>query len=269
MTAPDAPTLYLIPACPFCQRVEVLLELKGIRDAVRIEAVDITRPRDPALLAKTRGTTALPVLELHDGRILKESLVILQYLDDRFPERRVAQTDPYRRAVENMMMVLEREFVAAGYTFAMNQDASLRQDLRDRMLAIYADLDAFLVQHGPDRTFLFEDFGWVEAVFTPMFMRFWMLDYYEGFELPDEPRFARVRRWREACLAHPAAQQVSFEQIVKVYYDYVQSAGNGALPAGRRVSSFVFEPHWSTRPWPPRDKYRDRATDAELGLVRA
>jgi glutathione S-transferase len=98
-------------------------------------------------------------------------------------------------------------------------------------------------------------------------MRFWFLDYYEGFELPDEPGFDRVRRWRDACLAHPAAQQVSREEIVKLYYDYALGYGNGAVPEGRALSSFVFEPHWRDRPWPPRDKYSEWPEDAELGLT--
>jgi glutathione S-transferase len=43
--------------------------------------------------------------------------------------------------------------------------------------------------------------------------------------------------------------------------------GNGALFPGRALSSFVFDPDWSTRPWPPNDKYAHTATDQELGLV--
>ena len=96
-------------------------------------------------------------------------------------------------------------------------------------------------------------------------MRFWFLEYYEGFYVPGE--LARLRRWRDACVSHPAAQQVSREEVVKLYYDYSLGAGNGALPAGRSVSSFAFEPDWRKRPWPPRDKWGPAATDAELGLV--
>ena len=55
-------TVYHIPVCPFCQRLEILLALKGRQDAVRFVVVDITQPRPEWLLAKTRGTTALPVL---------------------------------------------------------------------------------------------------------------------------------------------------------------------------------------------------------------
>ena len=77
----------------------------------------------------------------------------------------------------------------------------------------------------------------------------------------------RLARWREACLSHPAAQQASREEIVKLYYDYAKGAGNGALLPGRSRSSFAFAPHWRDRPWPPADKYGHDATDAELGLA--
>lgn len=259
------PVIYHIPVCPFCQRLEVLLALKGMRDAVEFQVVDITVPRPEWLLKKTRGTTAMPILETEEGLVLRESLVLMQYLEDRFPERPVAQRDPTRRAIENLFTSFESELVGAGYRFVMNQDRDKRDGLLDKLLAQYAKLDAFLRDHAPDRTFLFEEFGWTEAVYTPMFMRFWFLDYYEGFELPDS--LARVRMYRDACLAHPAAQQVCREEIVKLYYDYAKGAGNGAVLPGRTRSSFAFEPHWSKRPWPPQDKYGHSATDTELGLI--
>ena len=81
-----APIIYHIPVCPFSQRVEILLELKGRRDAVRFSVVDITRPRDAALLELSRGSTALPIMQTERG-VLKESLVILRYLDELFPIR--------------------------------------------------------------------------------------------------------------------------------------------------------------------------------------
>lgn len=258
-------TVYHIPVCPFCQRLEILLELKGAYDRVEFEVVDITVPRDPDLLAKTDGSTSLPVLETADGKILKESLALIDYLDLAFGPS-VRRDTPYERAVEQMLILKEGPFVAQGYTFVMNQDAARRAELRDGMLARYAELDAFLRKHNPEGTFLFDEFGLAEVVYTPFFQRFWFLDYYEGFDLPETEQFARVRRWRDACVAHPAAQQTSYEEIVKVYYDYARGAGNGALPAGRARSSFVFEPHWKERPWPPRDKWEVHATDEQLGL---
>ena len=259
------PIVHHIPVCPFSQRLEILLALKGLSDTVAFRVVDITKPRDPALLAKTRGTTALPVMETGEGHVIKESLVILRYLEDRFPAPTVAQADPYRRAVESMMIAMEGDFTAAGYRMVMNRDAAKRGDFKATMDAQYAKLDDFLCWQAPGGDYLFDRFGLAEAVFTPMFMRFWFLDYYEDYEVPEG--LSRVRRWREACLAHPAAQQVTREEIVKLYYDYALGLGNGALAPGRTVSSFAFEPHWSRRPWPPRDKWAPPVTDAELGLA--
>ncbi|WP_380052949.1 glutathione S-transferase family protein [Falsihalocynthiibacter sp. SS001] len=259
--------VYHIPVCPFSQRLEIMLALRGKQDAVEFRVVDITKPRDPELLAKTRGTTALPVLETSDGRILKESLVILRYLDEAVDGPMLRRSDPVEHAIESMLIAREGPFTMAGYLFVMNQDRARREERLDKLLALYRDINDFLVDQNPQGPYLFEDFGLAEAVFTPMFKRFWFLDYYEDFELPSGNDYDRVRAWREACMAHPATTQVTEEEIVKLYYDYALGAGNGALPEGRSVSSFVFEPHWQSRPMPPKDKYAGTATDSELGLI--
>jgi glutathione S-transferase len=259
--------VYHIPVCPFSQRLEILLALRGQEGAVEFRVVDITRPRDPELLAKTRGTTALPVLETPDGTILKESLVILRYLDEALDGRMLRRSNPAEHAIESMLVAKEGAFTMAGYLFVMNQDRDRREEFNERLLALYRDLNDALAFHNPDGPWLFEDFGLAETVFTPMFKRFWFLDYYEGFHLPDGEGYARVRAWRDACMAHPATGQVSEEEIIKLYYDYALGAGNGALVDGRTVSSFAFAPRWQDRPWPPRTKYEGTASDKALGLV--
>ena len=60
---PSKLIVHHIPVCPFSQRLEILLTLKGLQKAIEFRVVDITRPRDPELLRLCRGSTALPVLE--------------------------------------------------------------------------------------------------------------------------------------------------------------------------------------------------------------
>jgi glutathione S-transferase len=259
------PVVYHIPVCPFSQRLEILLALKGQRDVVDFYVVDITEPRPDWLDAKTGGAAPLPVLETEAGCILRESLVLLGYLEQRLPDPAVARPDPCAHAVESMLVSHEGGFGTAGYAFLMNRERAAREDHRERLEAECAALEAFLRRYATAETFLFDRFGWAETVFTPLFMRFWFLGYYEGWDIP--ARFGRLRAWRDACIAHPAAHQVAREQIVKLYYDYALGCGNGALPDGRRRSSFAFEPHWHERPWPPRDKWGAPATDVDLGLL--
>ncbi len=70
------PFVHHIPLCPFSQRIEILLALKGRPEAARFAVVDVTRPRDARLLELGRGSTVPPILETGRG-VLRESLVIL------------------------------------------------------------------------------------------------------------------------------------------------------------------------------------------------
>jgi glutathione S-transferase len=267
MSGGERPTLYHIPGCPFSERVEILLELKGLGHIMDDVEIDISKPRPDWLLKKTRGTTALPALTLENGETLKESMVIMRYFEDRFPERPVAQKDPFRHAVEGMLCATDGAYSGSGYRMILNRDQDKRQECKEAVDAQYARLDDFLSYYAPDQDFLFEEFGWAEVAFTPMFKRLWFLEYYEDYQLPGQ--YKRALRWREACINHPAAQRRTFEELIKLYYDYSQGGGNGRIPDGRQVSSFTLEPHWSARPMPPRDKWGHAATDEELGLTAA
>ena len=155
--------VYHIPVCPFSQRLEIMLALRGLQDVVEFRVVDITVPRDPALLEKTRGTTALPVLETPNGQIIKESLVILNYLDEILPGTPLRRKDPAEHAIESMMVAKEGPFTMAGYLFVMNQDLKNREQHVEKMLGLYRDLDDFLSHHNPNGTYLFDEFGLAEV----------------------------------------------------------------------------------------------------------
>jgi glutathione S-transferase len=259
-------TIYHIPGCPYSERVEILLQLKGLRGLVEDREMDISKQRPEWFLQKTLGTTAMPVLDTPQGT-LKESVIILRYLDETYPEKRIAQSDPYRHAVESRLAATDGAFIVPGYNMVKNRDPAARDTLRAAVDAQFERLNTFLLHYSADGTFLFDDFGWAETAFTPLFKRLCMLDYYENYEVPKA--LTRVRIWREACLAHPAAQERKVEEVLKLYYDYSQGFGGGSIPTGRTASSFTLDPHWSTRPMPPRDKWGKPATDAELGLLRA
>lgn len=256
-------SLYHFPGCPYSERVEILLALKGLGSLICDVEIDISSPRPAWLLQKTRGSTALPALEVAEGT-LKESLVILRYLDQTFPDRQIVQSDPYRQAIEGILVATDSAFTIARYQLLRNRDPAKGDELRRGVDAQFARLDAFLRDYGSSGDYLFDNFGWAEVVFTPLMKRLRFLEYYENYEIPAE--LARVRRWQEACLEHPAAQGRTHEEIIKLYYDYSTGVGGGAIPPGRQRSSFTMDPHWSRRPMPPRDKWGPPATDAELGL---
>ncbi len=131
-----------------------------------------------------------------------------------------------------MLNAMEGGFGAQAYRYVRNRDTGQRDAFRKGLLEQYARLNYFLMGHSPSGPFLFEYFGLAETVFAPFFIRFWFLKYYEDFDLPREAGYVRICEWRDACLAHPAVQQVTGEEVVKLYY--AQGVGNGALSRGAR-----------------------------------
>jgi glutathione S-transferase len=265
----DRSRIYHIPICPFSQRVEILLALKQCEEAVDFEPVDITIPRPRWLLELTGGRSAMPVLVLPSGEVIAESLNILAYLDAALGDTHVAASEPALADLENGLVALAGSFADAGYAMILNRDRSRRDALVQVLLDQYAKLDDLLNAGNPGGHFAGPCFGYAETVFTPLFQRFAFLEYYECFALPGNSSYSRVARWQSACVNYPLAQQVTREQIIKLYYDYAQGAPDGALPSGRYRSSLSFLPHWTERPWPPHEKYGRAATDAMLGLVYA
>jgi len=264
------PTLYVFPTCPYAQRVSVIAKLKG-SDLLNIVDIDPSKPRSAEFLKKSGGSTAVPLLETSDGRILRESLVLMTYLDEALPGPTIRRADPYEHAIERIFLTRADALFSASYVFLNNQKAEARQALLDKILSILEDLNKLLLEHNPlGTTFLFDKFGLVEAAFAPGFQRLWYLEYFENFSIPnDTAKYGRVSAWIKACRAHPAANQVNEEQIVKTSYDLAMGSIGSTVPPGRTRSVAGWETDWRQRPYPPKDhKYTDkRATDKELGLV--
>src|SRR5207253_9474262 len=74
-------TLYDADRCPFCARVRIVLAEKGLA----YETVVIDLDNRPDWLYEKNPVGTVPVLE-EDGFVLPESAVIMEYLDERYPE---------------------------------------------------------------------------------------------------------------------------------------------------------------------------------------
>ena len=76
-------TLYDAARCPYCARVRIALAEK----AIEYEAVEIDLRDRPDWIYELNASGKVPVLD--DGFLLPESAVIMEYLDDRYPEQRL------------------------------------------------------------------------------------------------------------------------------------------------------------------------------------
>jgi len=84
--------LYDAARCPFCARVRIALAEKGFD----YETVEIDLGNRPDWIYELNPTGKVPVLD--DGFVLPESAVIMEYLDDRYPDHPLLPGDPKSRA---------------------------------------------------------------------------------------------------------------------------------------------------------------------------
>ncbi len=93
-------TLYDAARCPYCARVRILLSEKGIPyDPVEIDLDD-----RPAWIYEKNPKGRVPVLEEDGGFVLPESRVIMEYLEERFPEPSFLPADPAERAIVRLWL---------------------------------------------------------------------------------------------------------------------------------------------------------------------
>ncbi len=90
-------TLYDAARCPFCARVRIVLAEKG----VPYEPIEIDLSNRPSWLYEKNPAGKVPVLE-EDTLVLPESVVIMEYLEERYPEPALLPSDPAQRALERL-----------------------------------------------------------------------------------------------------------------------------------------------------------------------
>lgn len=248
-TANDKPLIYSMAVCPYAQRTKILLEIKGVDyDAVEI---DISKPRSPAFL-EINPTGKVPTL-VHNGKVLNESSIINEYLDEVFPEIPLLPTDPYQKAISRLLIdYCNTRFSPNHYRLLMEQNSARREKIEQAVHQDWLWLDAFLRRTNPDGQYVGESFGMADLTYAPFFARFVLNEYFWDFQLAGGGVLDRVCRWRDVLREHPTVMATNLcdEHYIKLYADYALGYSNGALPPGRERSSFDLSVPLEARPMP-------------------
>jgi len=151
-------TLYDADRCPYCARVRIVLAEKGIP----FETVVVDLEDRPAWIYEKNPLGKVPVLE--EGEfVLPESAVIMEYLEERYPEPPLSPTDPAERA-ECRLLVERFDQLSRPYYALRRGD----EDARPRLDAELAALDSLLA----GRPFLTgREFGLADAAYLPWILR--------------------------------------------------------------------------------------------------
>jgi glutathione S-transferase len=149
--------LYDAGRCPYCARVRIVLAEKGLA----YETVEIDLAERPAWLYEKNPLGKVPVLEEDGGLVLPESEVIMEYLEERFPEPALWPVDAAERALGRLWLQRFDTRLGDDYYARRRGDPSALE-------ARLAELDAALEA----RAFLSgRAFGLADAGYLPWILR--------------------------------------------------------------------------------------------------
>ncbi|MDX8501570.1 glutathione S-transferase family protein [Mesorhizobium sp. VK4C] len=193
-------TLYIGNKCFSSWSLRPWVAMRHLEIPFEESFVRLRTPETAANLAKVSPTGLVPVLN-HNSRIVWETLAILEYLADLFPEKKLWPEDAGARALARSVATeMHCGFREVRYGWPMNLrrpktykplDAE-GEAQRARIEAIWRQCRE---QYGKDGPFLFGHFTAADAMYAPIVTRF---DTYGGALAPV------TRAYVDAVLAMPA-----------------------------------------------------------------
>ena len=112
-------TLYDAARSPYCARVRIVLAEKQ----VEYEAIAVDLENRPAWIYEKNSTGRVPVVE-EDGWLLPESAVIMEYLEERYPEPALLAADPADRALARLRMFRHDAFTTPYYAVRRGDESA-------------------------------------------------------------------------------------------------------------------------------------------------
>jgi stringent starvation protein A len=126
--------LYDAPRCPYAARVRIVLAEKG----VEVDVVEIDLSDRPDWLYEKNPKGRVPVLE-EDDRPLAESAVLMEFLEERYPEPALLPADPADRAAVRLLIFRADELTDPYYALRREEDGA-----RERFDAALGRLEGLL-----------------------------------------------------------------------------------------------------------------------------
>jgi len=184
-------TLYDAARCPYCARVRIVLAEKSILyDTVSVDLDD-----RPSWIYDLNPTGRVPVLE-DDGLVLAESRVLMEYLEERFPEVPLLPVDPADRALVRLRLERFDHLLGSAYYLLRREPSSERA--RSGFEAALDDL-AKLLEREPYLSG--EEYGLADCGYVPWIFR---AELSLGVDIRGR---ASIAAWLERVEKRPAVAQ--------------------------------------------------------------
>ena len=196
--------LYDFKSSPNCQRVKIVLAEKNLPYDIAPIDLRAHEQKTPEYL-KLNPYGKVPVLT-DDATVLYESLIINEYLDEKYPNPPLMPKDPAKRAKARILVDYGMAHFDAPY---QRLRMELMKDAKEQNQQVIATAKAELkklLQRLEDeigeQQYLLGDFSLVDADLLPRFTRL------EGFGVLPDPSLPRLGSYLERVKARPSVRAV-------------------------------------------------------------
>jgi glutathione S-transferase len=196
--------LYDFKSSPNCQRVKIALAEKNL--AYDIVPIDLRaqEQKTPEYL-KLNPYGKVPVLT-DDATVLYESLIINEYLEEKYPNPPLMPKDPAKKARARILIDYGMAHFDSPYQkLRMELMKDPKEQNQQTIAGAKADLKKLLQRLEDeigDQPYLMGDFSLVDADLLPRFTRL------EGFGVLPDPSLPRLGKYLERMKARPSVKAV-------------------------------------------------------------
>ncbi|KAM3912886.1 glutathione S-transferase omega-1-like [Leptodactylus fuscus] len=192
--------LYGMRFCPFVQRVELVLVAKGIK----YEVVNINIKSKPDWFFEKSPFGLVPSLETSDGKIIFDSPIICDYLDEAFPGKKLTPADPYEIAQQKMLLEHFSKFTpkVLSIVFARHKKEDYTQ-LKAESFKTFQILEEALTNKP---YFGGESLSMIDYMIWPWCERLHIIDGTDFLE-----KLPRVNAWSKLMLQDPVVKETLIE----------------------------------------------------------
>lgn len=196
--------LYYHEHSPFSDRVRIVLREKKLD----FEEVFIKVEEDvPRWYLSLNPKGQVPTLK-HNNKVIYESSIICEYLEEAFPEKKLLPDDPYLRAKARLFTYfIDRTYYPAFVELFENKDPNLNETKANQLIDAVEKIDKFLREGSEAGPFIFgAQFSLADISFIPWMMRWCWISHFKNINIPEQ--LVRLRQWYEACISRDSVKQI-------------------------------------------------------------
>ena len=196
--------LYDFGPSPNCQRVEIALHEKGL--SYDIEPVDLRKreQKKPEFL-KLNPYGKVPVI-VDGGKVLFESCIINEYLDETYPNPPLMPKDPYKRARIRVLTDYGLNYIHPQY-WALRGEMYLKKEESERDWNVIEvttrqlrELSQYLEDEIGDKDYFMGEFSLLDIALVPRYLRM------ESFGVLPATSIPRLGSWLQRMKERPSVK---------------------------------------------------------------